>query len=146
MTKPAKSKDVNARQVINDTRLVVMNMKPSPEVTALLENLQALTQAINGLQEAVIVSMEREAIAQSHRAIAEREIAKWKQAGTKKGRDYLISVIGRELDMDPKMVELVLRWMEGDAPAEVPPFHINQLRDALRELRDIVASERGIDE
>lgn len=136
-----KVRDANPRQIINDAQRTLLQMD-TPEAHAVLRDVQMLAGVIQSLQEAIIVALEREAVAQANRAIAEREVSRWKAEGVVKGRDYLVQVMGRGLDMDPAMIDLVLRWMEGEKPADVPPFFTNQLREALREVRDIVAYER----
>jgi hypothetical protein len=139
-----KVRDANPRQIIQDAQRTLLQMD-TPEAQAVLRDVQMLAGVIQSLQEAIIVALERECVAQANRAIAEREVSRWKADGMQKGRDYLAGVIGRGLDMDPAMIDVVLKWIEGDLPADVPPFFINQLREAFREVRDIVTYERGED-
>lgn len=138
-------RQINPAQVLADAERRLTGLD-DPVAQAALADVRLLGGIIRALQEALIGAMEREAVAQANRAIAERELSGWKKEAAEKGREYVARMIGGGLDMDAGMVDVVLRWMEGETPADVPPFFINQLREALREVRDIVAYERGEDE
>lgn len=132
-----------AAQAVNRARMALSTMPDNAATRELRSAVQQLANQVNALTEAVIISMEREAIAQAHRAMAEHEVTALKAEALKRGRQYLVMLMARELDMDATMIDLVMRWFDGDAPADVSPFFVNQLRESIRELRDVIAAERS---
>lgn len=134
------------RQAIERARDALMQMDTRSEgVQEIWAAVCGMAQQLEWLQESLVVSLEREMVVKSQALAIEEEMIGLRREALERGREYITRLMGKELDMDPAMVDLVLAWMEGRAPADVSPFFVNQLRESVRELRDVIAAERGIE-
>ena len=148
MTNPAKKSKVERmetpQQAMARAQMALSSLNPNSAVAQeLWTAFRGLAYQIEALTEGMSFALEGEAIAQAHRAMAEQELIAVRMDALAKGRGYITMLMSRELDLDPAIIYVIMAWMDGTEPADVSPFFINQLRESIRELRDVIAAERG---
>ena len=144
MTKPAKKKVERMETPQQAMARALSSLNPNSAVAQeLWTAFCGMAYQIEALTEGMSFALEGEAIAQAHRAMAEQELIAVRLDALAKGRSYITMLMSRELDLDPAIIDVIMAWMDGTEPADVSPFFINQLRESIRELRDVIAAERG---
>ena len=145
---PARKSKLNRvespQQAMARAQMALSSLNPNSAVAQeLWTAFRGLAYQIEALTDGMSMALEAETIAQAHRAMAEQEIVAVRKDALAKGKQYVTMLMSRELELDPAIIDVIMQWMDGTAPADVSPFFINQLRESIRELRDVIEAERG---